>query len=470
MTPLPPQPLSPLDGRYRAAVGDLGEHLSEAGLNRARVQVEVEWLIALTDRSLFGSSPLRPTQTGARCARSYRRLRPGRDRLARRDGGDHPPRREGRRVPRARPPRRRSGLDAIAELTHFACTSEDINNLSYALTVQRAVARGVAAEAPRRHRRARATSPSSTATPRCSSRTHGQPATPTTMGKELAVFVVAPRARRRADRGDRVPRQVLAARPARSSAHLAADPDVDWPALSREFVESLGLDLEPAHHPDRVARLAGRALRPRRARQPASCTTSRTDVWTYISLGYFRRSRRPGATGLVDDAAQDQPDPLRERRGEPRALERPARLARRDARHHPPAARPHRLDDAAQHRRRASATRCSRSTTSQRGLGEIVARPRRCCSPTSTRNWEVLGEAIQTVIRAEVAAGRSHDRRPLRAAQGADPRQARRRGRARRVRRAASTSATTRSSACSRSRPRPTRASPRSSSTDSRAR
>jgi len=58
VTALPPQPLSPLDGRYSAAVTALGDYLSEAGLNRARVEVEVEWLIALTDRSLFGSSPL----------------------------------------------------------------------------------------------------------------------------------------------------------------------------------------------------------------------------------------------------------------------------------------------------------------------------------------------------------------------------------------------------------------------------
>src|SRR5690606_34559177 len=65
MSPLPPQPLSPLDGRYRAAVGALGEHLSEAALNRARVHVEVEWLIALTDRSLFGSRPLDQSQKDA---------------------------------------------------------------------------------------------------------------------------------------------------------------------------------------------------------------------------------------------------------------------------------------------------------------------------------------------------------------------------------------------------------------------
>ena len=62
MTSLPPQPLSPLDGRYRAAVGELGEHLSEAGLNRARVQVEVEWLIAQTDRGFFGATALTAEQ------------------------------------------------------------------------------------------------------------------------------------------------------------------------------------------------------------------------------------------------------------------------------------------------------------------------------------------------------------------------------------------------------------------------
>ena len=62
MSPLPPQPLSPLDGRYRPVVERLGEHLSEAGLNRARIRVEVEWLIALTDRRMFGSEPLTPQQ------------------------------------------------------------------------------------------------------------------------------------------------------------------------------------------------------------------------------------------------------------------------------------------------------------------------------------------------------------------------------------------------------------------------
>ena len=63
MSPLPEQPLSPLDGRYRLAVAALGDHLSEAGLNRARVRVEIEWLLYLTDRELFGSARLDHEQT-----------------------------------------------------------------------------------------------------------------------------------------------------------------------------------------------------------------------------------------------------------------------------------------------------------------------------------------------------------------------------------------------------------------------
>ena len=74
MSPLPPQPLSPLDGRYRAAVERLGEHLSEAGLNRARVRVEVEWLIALTDREDVRIRAAR-RRAGARAPRPGRRIR-----------------------------------------------------------------------------------------------------------------------------------------------------------------------------------------------------------------------------------------------------------------------------------------------------------------------------------------------------------------------------------------------------------
>jgi adenylosuccinate lyase len=132
------------------------------------------------------------------------------------------------------------GLDAVAELAHFACTSEDINSASYALTVKRAVEevwlpklRAVIAalsDLAREHRDAAMLS-----------RTHGQPATPSTMGKELGVF--AWRLSRVADQiagGEYLAK--FSGATGTWSAHLSAAPDVDWPALSREFIEGLGID------------------------------------------------------------------------------------------------------------------------------------------------------------------------------------------------------------------------------------
>ena len=137
MTSLPPQPLSPLDGRYFAAVGPLADFLSEAGLNRARVEVEVEWLIALTDRSLFGTSPLTDADK-ERLRALYRDFGQAEiDWLAEKEAVTRHDVKAVEYLVRDR--LSTLGLDAIAELTHFACTSEDINSASYALTVQRAV-------------------------------------------------------------------------------------------------------------------------------------------------------------------------------------------------------------------------------------------------------------------------------------------------------------------------------------------
>ncbi|MFY9714513.1 MAG: lyase family protein, partial [Microbacterium sp.] len=134
---LPPQPLSPLDGRYRAAVAGLADFLSEAGLNRARVEVEVEWLIALTDRSLFETSPL-PDADKERLRALYRDFGQSEiDWLAEKEAVT---RHDVKAIEYLVRDRLSSlGLEAIAELTHFACTSEDINSVSYALTVKRAV-------------------------------------------------------------------------------------------------------------------------------------------------------------------------------------------------------------------------------------------------------------------------------------------------------------------------------------------
>jgi len=241
MSPLPPQVLSPLDGRYQAAVTELGEYLSEAGLNRARVKVEVEWLITLTDRSLFGSAPLSADQkTGLRgLVTDFGQAEI--DELAALEAVTrHDVKAVEYLVRRRLVP---LGLESISELTHFAATSEDINNLAYALTVSDAVREvwlpkfraliGVLRDLAGEYR-----------ADAMLARTHGQPATPTTMGKELAVFVY---------RLERIQKQIEAneylgkfsGATGTFAAHVAADPTVDWPSVSREFVEGLGLGWNP---------------------------------------------------------------------------------------------------------------------------------------------------------------------------------------------------------------------------------
>ena len=292
MTSLPPQPLSPLDGRYRAAVGGLGEHLSEAGLNRARVHVEVEWLIAQTDRGFFGSSPLSAEQKAQLRSVVTEFGQADIDELASLEATTRHDVKAVEYFVRRR--LELLGRDEIAELTHFACTSEDINNLSYAITVRDAVRsvwlpklRGVIdaiAAMAVEHRDAAMLS-----------RTHGQPATPTTMGKELAVF---------AHRLGRIATQIEATEylgkfsgaTGTFSAHVVAAPDVAWPDVSREFVESLGLAWNPLttqiESHDWQAELYGRVSHANRVLHNLA-----TDIWTYISLGYFRQIPAAGATG-----------------------------------------------------------------------------------------------------------------------------------------------------------------------------
>ena len=400
MSPLPPQVLSPLDGRYQAAVTELGEYLSEAGLNRARVTVEVEWLITLTDRSMFGSAPLSAEQKSGLRALVTDFGQAEIDELAALEAVTrHDVKAVEYLVRRRLEP---LGLESISELTHFAATSEDINNLAYALTVSEAVnqvwlpklralisaLRGLAADY-----RADA----------MLARTHGQPATPTTMGKELAVFVY---------RLERIQKQVEAneylgkfsGATGTFAAHVAADPTVDWPAVSREFVEGLGLGWNPLttqiESHDWQAELYGKVSHANRVLHNLA-----TDIWTYISIGYFRQVPQAGATG--SSTMPHKINPIRFENAEAN-LELSSAV----------------LDSLAATLVTSRLQRDLTDSTTQRnigvgfghsllaldnlvrGLGEIDL-DRDMLAHDLDTNWEILGEAIQTVIRAEVSAGRS---------------------------------------------------------------
>ncbi|WP_409047667.1 adenylosuccinate lyase [Microbacterium sp. HA-8] len=400
MTTLPPQPLSPLDGRYRPVVTALADHLSEAGLNRARVEVEVEWLITLTDRSLFGTHPLPDDKKTALRALYLTFGQAEIDWLAEREAVTRHDVKAVEYLVRDR--LAALDLDAIAELTHFACTSEDINSLSYALTVQRAVTQVWLPALRAVIERLRQLSAEHRDAPMLS-RTHGQPATPTTMGKELAVF---------AARLQRVAARIEASEylgkfsgaTGTWSAHLAAAPEVNWPLVAREFVESLGLDFNPLttqieSHDWQVelydlARHAGGILH-----------NLATDVWTYISLGYFTQIPVAGATG--SSTMPHKINPIRFENAEAN-LEIAGALFGSLSQTLVTSRLQRDLTDSSTQRNIGVAFGHSLLALDnlRRGLGEISLADDLLLADLDA-NWEVLGEAIQTVVRAEVVAGRS---------------------------------------------------------------
>ncbi|WP_440709237.1 adenylosuccinate lyase [Herbiconiux sp. YIM B11900] len=400
MPPLPPQPISPLDGRYRAAVSELGEFLSEAGLNRARVHVEIDWLLYLTDHSMFGSAPLDPELA--------RRLRAvvqdfGQDEIDRIGTLEATTRHDVKAVEYfVREKLAELGLNQIAELTHFGCTSEDINNLSYALTIRQAVTevwlpkftgvieklRGLAVELRDDAMLAL---------------THGQPATPTTMGKELAVTV---------HRLERIKKQIegteylgkFSGATGTFAADLVADPDADWQSISRGFVNSLGLEWNPLttqiESHDWQAELYSRISHANRVLHNLC-----TDVWTYISMGYFTQIPVKGATG--SSTMPHKINPIRFENAEAN-LELSSAL----------------LDSLAATLVTSRLQRDLTDSTTQRNIGVALGHSllaldnitgglgaislnREALAKDLDSNWEVLGEAIQTVVRAEVTAGRS---------------------------------------------------------------
>ncbi|BFM25130.1 adenylosuccinate lyase [Microbacterium sp. che218] len=400
MSSLPPQPLSPLDGRYFATVAELGDYLSEAGLNRARVEVEVEWLLALTDRSLFGTSPVSDADR-ARLRALYEEF--GADEIAWLKEKEAVTRHDVKAVEYLVRDRLDTlGLTALAELTHFACTSEDINSTAYALTVQRAVERvwlpklrsvtAALTELAQQHRDAAMLS-----------RTHGQPATPTTMGKEIGVFAWRlERVIRQLDAGEYLAK--FSGATGTWSAHVAAEPDVDWPELTREFIESLGLGFNPVttqieSHDWQVelydrARHAGGILH-----------NLATDIWTYISLGYFTQIPVAGATG--SSTMPHKINPIRFENAEAN-LEIAGGLFGTLASTLVTSRMQRDLTDSTTQRNIGVAFGHSLLALDnlQRGLTEISLAEDVLLADLDV-NWEVLAEAIQTVVRAEIAAGRS---------------------------------------------------------------
>ncbi|HCQ17688.1 MAG TPA: adenylosuccinate lyase [Dermacoccus sp.] len=398
--------LGALDGRYRGAVAPLVDHLSEAALNRMRVHVEVEWLIHLTDAGILDG--VRALDDGEKEAL--------RDVVEEFDGDDIAELAEieretvhdvkaveyylKRRLTQIVADAGHDDAEQLSELIHFCCTSEDINNLSYALMVQRATQQVWLPKATTLVEQVATMARDMRDVPLLA-HTHGQPATPTTMGKEFAVLA------------HRLGRQLrlieaqeflgkLNGATGTFGAHTAAVPSADWPALSQSFVEGLGLTWNPLttqiESHDWQAELYADMARFNRILHNLC-----TDVWTYISMGYFAQVRGQGTVG--SSTMPHKVNPIRFENAEANLEVSSALLdvlgstlvtsrLQRD------------LTDSSMQRNIGTAFGHSVLAMDNvaRGLGGLDPVPAAMAKDLEA-NWEVLGEPIQTAMRALGAQG-----------------------------------------------------------------
>ena len=294
------------------------------------------------------------------------------------------------------------GREDLLELTHFACTSEDINNLSYALTVRDAITDVWLPKAEGLIAKLTELAHKYVSVPMLS-RTHGQPATPTTMGKELQVFVH--RLRRQVERIEKTDYLgKFSGATGTFSAHVVAAPEVDWITQSRDFVTSLGLTWNPLttqiESHDWQAELYTAVAHFNRILHNLC-----TDFWTYISLGYFKQIPQAGATG--SSTMPHKVNPIRFENAESN-LELSSAILDSLASTLVTSRMQRDLTDSSSQRNIGLGLGHSMLAldNATRGLGEVELSVG-VLEADLLDNWEVLGEAIQTVIRAEVAAGRS---------------------------------------------------------------
>ena len=290
--------LSPLDGRYAAKLAALRPLMSEQGYMHRRVQVEVAWFIALSDA---GFAEFKPLSGGAR---TY--LHGLVKNFSETDGKaikeiEKTTNHDVKAVEywikskfEARPE-----LVKVAEFVHFACTSEDINNTSHALQLKGARDQVLLPALDAVTTKLRQMAHTFAATPMLS-RTHGQTASPTTVGKEVANVVVRLQKAR-----DKIAAIDLLAKMngavGNYNAHLSAWPDFDWEAFSRKVVETpephgLGLTFQPysiqIEPHDYMAELFDAV-----ARADTILIDWSRDVWGYVSLGYFKQKLKAGEVG-----------------------------------------------------------------------------------------------------------------------------------------------------------------------------
>ena len=398
--PSPLTALSPLDGRYAAKTRPLQDHFSEFALIRERVAVEVAWLIALGDEPTF--APLEPFSAAARAelerAASGFALADAERVKAIEATTNHDVKAVEywlRERFAAHPE-----IAAATELIHFACTSEDINNLAHARMAKggrdRVLLPAIDALVTRIEALAR-----EHAGVAMLARTHGQPATPTTLGNEMAN--VAHRLKRARTRlADVELLGKVNGATGNFNAHVAAAPDVDWPGLARRVVESLGVAYNPlttqiephdalAETFDAIARLN------------TILVDFNRDVWGYISLGYFKQKVKAGEVGSSTMPHKVNPIDFENSEGN---LGLANALLRHLSEKLPVSRWQRDLTDSTVLRNVGVAFGHALLAYDSclRGLEKLEANPARIAADLEEA-WDVLAEAVQTVMRAHRVPG-----------------------------------------------------------------
>jgi adenylosuccinate lyase len=385
--------VSPLDERYASVMRPLAAHMSEFGLLKYRVAVEIEWLLFMAARSEITHVAALPEDQVA----TLRSWITSFDETESAKIKAHEVRIQ--HDVKAVEYYLREKLDALglkehAIQVHFCCTSEDINNLAYALMLKSALAeawlpaaRQLTAELGKLADAAKSIA--------ILARTHGQPASPSTLGKELAVFVY---------RLNRQLSQIAGAEylgkfsgaVGNFNAHVAAYPNVSWEQLSQAFVESLGLSWNPLttqiESHDYLAEIF-QAL----ARFSNILLSLDRDVWMYISFGYFKQAAVKGEVG--SSTMPHKVNPINFENSEANcgiamallqhlAEKLPVSRLQRD------------LSDSSALRNIGVAVGHSLVAieAARRGLGRLALDPA-AAERDLSEVWEVLGEAVQVVMR-----------------------------------------------------------------------
>jgi len=386
--------VSPVDGRYARHTEILRPIFSEFGLIRHRVLVEVRWLQALAAQADIKEVPAlsehannlldamvdRFSEDDAQRVKNIERTTNHdvkaveyflKEKIA---GNDE--------------------LEAISEFIHFACTSEDINNLAYALMLREARGQVLLPQLDEIIQSITALAHHTAEMPMLS-RTHGQPASPTTLGKEMANIVY--RLRRQREQAAKI--ELLGkinGAVGNYNAHLVAYPEIDWPAFARNFVTGLGLDWNPytiqIEPHDYIAELFDAI-----ARFNVILTDFARDVWAYISLGYFKQRTIAGEVGSSTMPHKVNPIDFENAEGnfgianaifDHLATKLPVSRWQRD------------LSDSTVLRNLGVGVAHSviGYASMLRGIGKLEANPDRLQEDLDA-TWEVLAEAIQTVMR-----------------------------------------------------------------------